>query len=298
MMNIIKIMHNGISMNIIVYRWPARIYRSDLCPAGLGGYSDSGFTGQYCIKPEHQFWVTNNLLEHIAAIITPWVDIIWGRLHPVAFTLSMTNSTTLEGWLHKTNFSELKEDPIQATVRLEVARMHATHYITLGIREYIQWFPDKANIFANSLSCDDNRTDSKLTNLFCMYCPSQIPELPNKITSWLTALLLRLPVKLQLQEKHTRTKLGCGCNGQPTAAGSDSQTHSLTTSHAMHESNSLELLPWLCGKLAFQDHLMSDWIKAQTQVPTYMYVRPSTSTVDPIHPWMMTARLNAFYNKN
>ncbi len=144
----------------------------------------------------------------------------------------MTNSTTSKEWLCKTNFSELKEDPIQASVRLEVARMDAMHHITLGIREYSQWFPGKVNIDADTLSCNDNRMDSKLTNLFCMHCPSQIPEpfviqpLPNKITSWLTALLLRLPVKLQLQEKHTRTKLGCGRNGQPTAAGSDSRTHS------------------------------------------------------------------------
>ncbi len=137
----------------------------------------------------------------------------------------MTNSTTSEGWLHKTNFSKLKEDPIQATVRLEVARMHATHYITHSIKEYSQGFPGEANFVADSLSPDDNRMDSKLTNLFCMHCLSQIPELfliqplPNKITSWLTALLLRLPMKLQLQEKHTRTKIGRGHDGQPTAAG-------------------------------------------------------------------------------
>jgi hypothetical protein len=304
MINIIKIAHNGISKNIIVYRRLTHIYRSDSCPAGLRGYSDSGFAWQYCIKPEHQFWATNNLLGHIAAIITPWVDIICSCLHPGACVLSMTNSTTSKGWLHKTNFSELKEDPIQATVRLEVARMHVMHYITHGIREYSQWFPGKANVVAESLSHDEDRSDTERTNLFCMHCPSQIPEcfviqpLPNKITTWLTELLLRLPVKLQLQEKHTRTKLGRGCNGQPTAAGSDSLTHSLTTSHATHESNSSELLPWLCGKLAFQDHLISDWLKARSQVLSHMYVRPSASTVNPIHLWMTTERLDFFYNEN
>ena len=64
----------------------------------------------------------------------------------------MTDSTTSEGWLRKTNFSELKEDKEQATVRLEVARLHATHYITLGIREYSQWFKGEDNVIANSLS--------------------------------------------------------------------------------------------------------------------------------------------------
>jgi hypothetical protein len=136
--HIIKIAHNGISMNSIVYQWPTHVYCSDSCPAGLGKYSDSGFAWQYYLKPRHQFWATNNLLEHIATIITPWIDIIWGRLHPGACALSMTDSTTSEGWLRKTNFSKLNNDPIQATVRLEVARMHATHYITLGIRDYSQ----------------------------------------------------------------------------------------------------------------------------------------------------------------
>ncbi len=138
MINIIKIAHNDISMNIIVYRHLTHIYHSYSCPAGLGGYSDSGFAWRYYLKPEHQFRATNNLLEHIAAIITPWVDIIWGCLYSGSCALSMTNSTTSEGWLHKTNFSKLKEDPIQATVRLEVARMHAMHYITHSIREYSQ----------------------------------------------------------------------------------------------------------------------------------------------------------------
>jgi hypothetical protein len=55
MINIIKIAHNGISMNIIVYQHPTHIYRSDSCPAGLGGYSNSGFVWRYYLNPEHQF---------------------------------------------------------------------------------------------------------------------------------------------------------------------------------------------------------------------------------------------------
>jgi hypothetical protein len=152
MTRIIKIMHNGISINIIVYRQPTQIYCSDSFPAGLRGYSDSRFAWQYYLKPEHHFQATNNLLEHIAAIITPWVDIVWGHLHLGVCTLSMTDSTILEGWLCKMNFSKLNNDPIQATVRLQVARMHNTYYITLGIGEYSQWFPGGANVIANSLS--------------------------------------------------------------------------------------------------------------------------------------------------
>ncbi len=117
-------------------------------------------------------------------------------------------------------------------MRLEVARLHATHYITLGIREYSQLFEGEENDVANSLSRDDNRTDEELTNLFRIHCPSQIPDhfliqpLPKEIISWLTALLLRLQEKPQLRGKHTRTKLGCGRIRSSTEAESDWKTHS------------------------------------------------------------------------
>jgi hypothetical protein len=67
-------------MNSIAYRHPTNIYRSDSCPAGLGGYSDEGFAWRYYLPPELQFHASNNLLKHIAAVITPWVDILTGHL--------------------------------------------------------------------------------------------------------------------------------------------------------------------------------------------------------------------------
>jgi hypothetical protein len=118
MMHMIQIAHEGVSMNSIVYRRPTHVYRSDSCPAGLGGYSDSGFAWRFYLSEGLKFRAKNNLLGHIAAIITPWIDIIRGRLKPGDCALSMTDSTTSEGWLRKTNFSELREDPEQATVRL------------------------------------------------------------------------------------------------------------------------------------------------------------------------------------
>jgi hypothetical protein len=87
MLNIIKTAHDGISMNIIVYRQPTHVYHSDSCPAGLGGYSDSGFAWRYYLPANLQFCATNNLLELLASIITPWVDIIKDPLHPGACAL-------------------------------------------------------------------------------------------------------------------------------------------------------------------------------------------------------------------
>jgi hypothetical protein len=194
----------------------------------------------------------------IAAIITPWVDIIAGRLTCGDCALSMTNSTTLEGWLKKTDFIEDGKSPIQATIHLKVACLHALHYLSHKIPEYSQWFCGVDNQVADALSRDDNRTDEELTKILCSHCPSQVLEhfrivpLPNKITSWLTLLLLWLPVKLGLAEEHTKTMLGRGTATSTIATASDSEEIiSSTTSPDNRESNSWGLSPRLCVKDKF-----------------------------------------------
>jgi hypothetical protein len=99
-----------------------------------------------------------------------------------------------------------------------------------------------------------------------------------------------------IQQKHTRTSLGCGTDGQSTADGLDSWTPSLMTLPTPQGSNLLAPLPWLCARQDFQDHLMNDWLTAQSQVPSHMYVRPSANSNDPTHPWMTTESLDSFYN--
>jgi hypothetical protein len=300
--NIIAIVHKGISINAIVYSQPTHIYRSDSCPTGMGGYSDRGFAWRYYIPAGLQFWATNNLLKHLAAIITPWTDIIANCLKPGDCALSMMDSMTSEGWLRKTNSSKLGDNLIKATVQLEVARMHTKSYMALGIWDYSQWFPGNDNIVADTLSRNNDRLDEDLALIFRSHCPSQIPNhfeilpMPNKIISWLTALLHRLPEKPHLFEKHTRTKLGRGTNGQATTSGSALPTLSSTASPSMHESSYLEPLPWLCGKQDFHKNFMLNWLTAQSKVPSATYVRPSASTGDPTRPWMTTAELAFFYN--
>ena len=205
-----------IDLNLTAFQQPTHVYRSDSCPAGLEKYSREGFAWRFYLPDNLQFRASNNLLEHLAAIITPWIDIIAGRLTKGDCALSMTDSTTSEGWLRKSNFIEDGEDPIQATIRIEVARLHATHYLSNEIREYSQWFRGADNNVADALSRDNDRTDDELTQILRSHCSSQLPQhskivpLPNKIVSWLTSLLLRLPAKQQLVETHSTTKLGRG----------------------------------------------------------------------------------------
>jgi hypothetical protein len=101
MTNFLEHGSKGISMNQIAYRKPTHVYRSDACPAGMGGYSHKGFTGQFYLPDNLKFRASNNLLEHMAGIISPWVDILVGRLNDGDCSLSMTDSTTSEGWMQK-----------------------------------------------------------------------------------------------------------------------------------------------------------------------------------------------------
>jgi hypothetical protein len=148
--------------------------------------------------------VSNNLLEHLAAIISPWVEILAGRLKKQDCVLSMTDSMTAEGWLKKSNFSELGKSPIQASARIEACQKQATLFVSLDIKCYSQWLAGERNQVSDALSHDDDRSNKELTSVIKSICPSQVPshfeilQLPKEIILWLTALLLKLPVSAQL----------------------------------------------------------------------------------------------------
>jgi hypothetical protein len=194
--------HIGIDMNLISYRRPTHVYRSDSCPFGLGGYSDEGYAWRFEITPGLQFRASNNLLKFMASIISPWIDIIAERLSKGDCALSMTDSTTLAGWIRKTNFKEDILDPIEATTRIEIARHHASLFIEKDIKEYSQWFEGKRNPVADALSREFERSVIELTNFLRSLFPSQLPQhfkivlLPTEISSWLTSSLQlqKLPV--------------------------------------------------------------------------------------------------------
>jgi hypothetical protein len=168
-------------------------------------------------------------------------------------------STTAEGWLKKSNFSELGESPVQVSVRIEAAQTQASLFIPLGLKFYSQWFKGKANEVSDALSRNDDRSDDELTKIIKTFCPFQVPSrfeihrLPNKITSWLTVFLLKLPVSKQLKEAHMRSKLGRGSAGKNILSLLESKMMTtLRTSRESTSTPSLVPLPWLSEKQDFQ----------------------------------------------
>ena len=269
---------------------------------GLGGYSHAGFAWRFYL-PEHlKFRASDNLLEHIASIITPWIDIIKGRLKPGDYSVSMMDSSTSEVWSCKTNFKEDGEDPIQATIRLEVARGHARSFMDNNIKDYSQWFPNKENDVSGALSQDNDRRNEELIQILKTFFPSEIPlhfrivPLPKKIVLWLTSLLARLLVKQQMQGKHMREKLGHGSVEKIIATQlASSAINSLRISTNTSGSRSSSLSPWLCVKDNFQYRLMTPWLKAQSEVSFHMWHRPFDSMEGQTQQDMKMESLGDFY---
>eukprot|EP00956_Cyclotella_meneghiniana_P001492 scaffold1687_cov40-Cyclotella_meneghiniana.AAC.3 len=174
--------HEGISMNSLVPQKPSIVYRSDSCPHGLGGYSSNGRAWRWYVPEELLYRATNNLLEHIASIITVWIDVIEGTLQPEDCILSMTDSSTSEGWHKKTNFktdpveADCEFDPEEAEVRTEICRQFAELCVKNKLVHHVQWFAGKQNDVSDALSRDDDRSDEELTRLLYLHCPEQMPQ--------------------------------------------------------------------------------------------------------------------------
>jgi hypothetical protein len=162
---------------------------------------------------------SNNLLKFLAAIITLWIDILTDYLQSGDCALSMTDSSTAEGWMLKMNFRASDKDQIQTDVRVKAAQKFAMDFTKHAIKSYSQWFPGKENIVADALSHGNDRTNGKLTSILYSFASHEMPNLfrivplHNKIISWLILLLTKLPVKEQYREAHTVTKHGRGKGG-------------------------------------------------------------------------------------
>jgi hypothetical protein len=107
----------------------------------------------------------------MAGIISPWVNILAGRLNYGDYSLSVMDSTTSKGWMQKTNFKEDKNG-IQAPIRIEMTRSHAAQFMDHGIHKYSQWIRRIENNMADELSQDMGRSNNKLTQILFTHVPS------------------------------------------------------------------------------------------------------------------------------
>jgi hypothetical protein len=169
MLELSKTAHKGISLNSIAFCRPTHVHRLDSCKAGLRGYSAKGFAWRWYIPEPLKFRASNNLLEHLAAIISPWINIIEGHLKPQDCVLLMTDSTMAEGQFQKSNFSKLGESKLQSLVQIKAAKKKANLFMLLRLKSYSQWFKGERNEVADTLSRGNDRSDEDLTNIFVLF---------------------------------------------------------------------------------------------------------------------------------
>ena len=189
----------------------------------------------------------------------------------------MTDNTTSAGWLRISNFRE--------DVDFEQATARARRYMNQEIRDYSQWFPGNENNVADSLSRNMHLSDTKLTSLLRINYPSQVPRnfhivpLPNEIVSWITSLLLTLPVKEQFREPHTPTKLGRGADGQHIATQWDlSMTSTSPNLRNLNKPKSLAPSQTHSEKDNMREALQMAWLLQQSRIPSITWSCPSAMT--------------------
>ena len=297
--------HKGININLVTFRTPTHVYYSDACPAGLGGYNHQGIAWRWQIPTNLRYRASINMLEHVAATIGPWIDILHKRIPPLSCVLSLTDNTTAAGWLRKSNFSDVGDDQCHMAAKLQTSRSHAARMIKAQIREYSQWFPGKQNIFADSLSRDFHLTDPTLTSLFQSFLPTQttqrfkIVPLPPKIVCWISAWLQQLPANHLPPEVHQPSKLEHGSGGPtsslplifPTISFSDNYNQKNDSSCSLHSPKRFDEENTLAPEFL-------DWVKTQSEIPSIMWHRPSGNITCQTQDLTQTASLQDFYKRN
>ena len=291
-------------MNYLYYRSPTRCFRADACPWGIGGYSSKGRAWRWEL-PLHLFWrATLNMLEFVASTIGPWIDLIEQNLPPLSCILSMSDSTTSNGWLKKSNFNDDDEEEEAAHLgcKLELARAHSTRLFQNDIKEYGQWFAGNLNNVSDCLSRDFHLNDTDITHLLFSCVPHQLPPsfaiapLPQEIVSFLYAWLLKMPAKKPSQERRTRSGLRPGDDGSSSSKPSNAtKNHTSNPSSLPTEQNLSVVLPRPSETPNILHRLTTSWLQEQSVLPWTMWLRPSGTTSSLIRDSTRTVSLHAFY---
>lgn len=92
------------STNCMSYRSPLHYYRAYTCPWGIEGYNSNERAWRWELPPHLRWCATLNMLKFVATVIGPWIDLIEQILPPLSCIVSITDSTTTNGWQQKPNF--------------------------------------------------------------------------------------------------------------------------------------------------------------------------------------------------
>jgi hypothetical protein len=246
----------GISINLLTFRSPDVLCWSDACLTGMGGYSSTGLAWRWEIPLHLRGYLTLNTLEYAASIIT--IQMYLSSIPDSAFypcLLSLLDSTSAIGWLHKSSFDEATHS-IQASMSRYLAKLMMSTEACL----YSQHIPGERNTIADTLSRDFHIASDTLSNLivthFQVHPSFKISSPPAEIVSWLTSLMLSASRLQELKLAHTPSATWLGVDGCYTYNSSNSST----TPFSMPSNQSTESI--------YSVHLCNPSVRAPTPKAT------------------------------
>jgi hypothetical protein len=303
---IISFLHyanRGVSLNILVFRKPTIIYRSDASEFGLGGYNvTSGIGWRLELPVDCHLRSSLNSLEFLSSLISIWMDHFHQIIEPEDCILSQTDSSTAMGWLKKSNFADKPDEVVQ----LATARKLADILIETESCLFSQWFTGALNNIADSLSRDFHIESSHLCSLLLSHFPDQAPfgltilPVPPEIVYWLTSLLRSQPLPEPWSKEPTRSKFALGLDSNATSMQLVyPPTPFSTDSHNFSEQRFSAHLLKPSEKVAFvMDHLVTPSSQSQSVPPWTVYHRSLSWLTGRTLGWTEMENLHYFYNDN
>ena len=139
-------------MNILVFREPNTVYRTDACEYGLGGMFPDGSLWRWEIPLHllHRAHIT--LMEFMAMVVPVWMDILANNLHQLECFLSLGDNANAVAWLVKSNFKEAEEGILDQRAKLIVARKFAQLVLSNDLVAWLQWLCGEDNIIPDICS--------------------------------------------------------------------------------------------------------------------------------------------------
>jgi hypothetical protein len=295
--------HKGISMNLLVFRQPTVVFRSDASEFGIGGYNlTSGIAWRFELPLECRLRSSLNSLEFLACLVSIWIDSFHQTIEAESCILSQTDSTSALGWLRKSNFADKSDEHVQLSTARKLADIILDNESCL----YSQWFPGESNVIADSLSRDFHIPNSQLSHLLASHFPDQAPfglqilPVPPNIVSWLTCLLLSQPQELPWSKEPTRSRFALGLASKPTSGPSESkETHSSIPSPASRGLRYLAPSPTPSEKAAFvMDHVVKPSSQSPSDPPWTAFHRSLSWLTELTQDLTEMGSLHCFYNAN
>ena len=295
----LKQAHKGISMNLITFRSPDKIYINDASEHGLGGFATHGRAWRWCIPSILQGRAHINLLEFLAQLISIWIDILEGVTKPQDCLLGMGDSTAAMGWLRRSNFRESHEDNTEWLVKQDVARKVASLVLHAEAVLYRQWFKGEDNVVADSLSRDCYFLSPQAHERFLSHTvPSQLPQafrilpVPDEISSFVSSILERLPVQQLRCKPQKPSDLARSEIGALSSIASTWKRPSTSTNFPnFSETSSWPPSPKPSEKHPSLQAIERIWWREQSMPPSHMWHRPSGQTTGRTPDWTQTVRL-------